>query len=495
MPRFPRRLLSQTIRVALAAAPVAVFLTGCTSTDPAPLKQVARGGFLAWYPAQAGIRPGQVYLYDSALREKFAEAPSAIGVKPAFEGADEATTAELGRIPLTVALTTDYAQQTMSRSGPFSAELVAAGVTGGTATYGTGRVIEVAAADVAGVLANPTAESAGYARAVQLARESKPGVLMIGAVVVVPEVVYTLDCVDPNRVVAQLPRLQGLTDAVITAEAISEKQAKLTLRPPAGRDGLVVAVLPVRGEDVVAPSRAARERFAASARFATSQQYAFPGGVAAVARGEAVTAADSPEAVDQKYLVAIGRAAPSTRPATTAPATTAPAATAPAVPAPELPPTVPPVPTPPTTPDPKPATPEKPTTEAKPSDVPPAKPEEPKPAPTPSENKPADVPAPAKPEEPKPAVPSTDPKPADPEKPAAPVPAEPSKPADPKLVDPNPADAKPDGAKPADPKPADPKPADAPASSEPKAPADPKPEDAKPGDPKPEPAVPGSDNK
>jgi hypothetical protein len=317
------------------AAAILALSAGCVGGGSAMESRLAEGGYALWYPAEAGIEPGQVWLQDGALRAKLADRPAALPVAAADAPAAVRDGSRYVRVR--DALDPEFTKTQMSKAGPFSAELYAGSVRDGTVRYGEPTVASVSAADLAAAAGPSAPFGTGYAKAVEMARDGRPGVLLVASVVRVPEVVFTLECLDPNLLVSRLPRLRAITDARVDVQVVEANYARLTLRPPPGSPGLVVGLLPVRGERLDAPAEAARRAFAADARYATRQEFAVRGRADAVTGGDRrpLVAADAPaEAVERAYRRATGTAEPADaaapRPGSASPATAGPAAPGPA---------------------------------------------------------------------------------------------------------------------------------------------------------------------
>ena len=48
---------------------------GCANAPVKFTEDMAKQGYAIWYPAESGIEPGQIWLYDGTLRAKFADRP------------------------------------------------------------------------------------------------------------------------------------------------------------------------------------------------------------------------------------------------------------------------------------------------------------------------------------------------------------------------------------------------------------------------------------
>ena len=428
--------------------------SGCSSSARNSQQDLAANGHITWYPADASIAPGQIWVYDGALRAKFAERPEGL----TFSSPEPVSLAS--NIELATALSSEFNAGSLSQAGPFSAELYAGTAREGSIHYADASSVSLHVEDLQGNVAAKF--GTGYAQALQMVRWNRPGLVLITSVVRVSEVEYKLWCDDPHQVGLRLPRLRALVDAKIEFKVTSPQYAMLKLTPPTGKQALIAGVLPVHGDGVAASVESSRKKLAEDLQFARKQSYAFMNGLpgAAMTSSKTMVAADdSVDAVERKYLILTGKAemaaatSPQTRPSGTVvePLPDAPVggtpqprpeprpATQPAVPA------VPPI----REPAPKP--------EVKPELIPEPKPATPDPKPT----TPEPTPVPAKPELPVPADPKPElPAPAEPKPaPADPKPEVPTSPKPEPEVKPTTPDLKPETPSPAEPKPADPKPA------------------------------------
>ncbi len=260
---------------------------------------LASSGYVMWYPAEAGIEPGQIWLYDGTLRKKFADKPAALSAATETATIDSRHWAHYGEVessfePL-------FTNSTISKAGPLAAELHAATVYGGTIQFGQPRIVSLPADSLSAE--NATKVGTGYARAVELVREGRPGLHLVASVVQVDRVTYTLKCEDPYLLVRQVPRLRSLVEADIDVQVLDTHAATLTFRPKPGSQGLVIGVLPVRGDAVDKPVADARRTMGAELQFATKQNYAFPADLSLTVVGakELIEKDDTTEAVDEKY--------------------------------------------------------------------------------------------------------------------------------------------------------------------------------------------------
>ena len=424
--------------------------SGCSSSARNSQQDLASNGYITWYPADASIAPGQIWVYDGALRAKFAERPNGL----TFSSPEPVSLAS--NIELATALSSEFNAGALSQAGPFSAELYAGTAREGSIHYADASSVSLRVEDLQGDVAAKF--GTGYARALEMVRQNRPGLVLITSVVRVSEVEYKLWCDDPHQVGLRLPRLQAMVDAKIEFKVTSPQYAMLKLTPPSGKQALVAGVLPVHGDGVMASVESSRQKLADDLQFARKQSYAFMNGLPGEAMPSSKTVVavdDSADAVERKYLILTGKAevaaatTPQTRPLGTV---VEPLPNVPAGGTPQTRPATQPVaPTNPPVPEtaPKP--------EVKPELIPEPKPAllDPKPTtpePTPVPPKP-DVPVPG---DPKPELPApVEPKPA----PADPKPEVPTSPKPEPEVKPTTLDPKPETPSPADPKPADPKPA------------------------------------
>jgi hypothetical protein len=310
--KFPQRITGSVPALILAIAAMFVAASGC-ATEPSLPHDLAHDGYLYWFPAESTIEPGDVYLYDSAVRGKFAGRPPSVVVS-----APQPTKVEVESLPTSLRsrLDPDTIKRSISKAGPFSAELHAGTATGGEISYGPTTVRSISTTDLQMLAENPQADT-GYARAVQLVRDGKPGLMLVASVLTVPEVVMTINCTDPNQLVSRLPQFRQFTDAMIEIKVLDIHRAELTMRPPAGRSGLVVGIQPVRGKDVGLSVEQSRQQLALAGQYATSQQFTFRSGVQTLKGVPGVVGAtDSAADVDAKYASAINGSGDSATPST-----------------------------------------------------------------------------------------------------------------------------------------------------------------------------------
>jgi hypothetical protein len=271
---------------------------GCNQTTPTLTRRIAVGGYAIWYPAESGIEPGQIWLYDGTLRAKFAD--RAAKLSPIQRQPVDLDLKRPNELKGTLSST--FTEAAISKAGPFSAELYAGSAREGSFTFGPMETVSIEIGD--SLLKNAEAKyGPAYAKALRMVREETPGLVLIASVVQVPWVDYTLICEDPFQVIDRLPRVRDLVHARIDANVVDERKLHLRLTPITGM--LTIGVTPVRGESMTLTTEDARKCLSHDLLLSLKQSYAFrlpvPSTVAEV-EGPIVLPGDSAATVKAKYL-------------------------------------------------------------------------------------------------------------------------------------------------------------------------------------------------
>lgn len=272
---------------------------GCTRPMSAVRHDLATQGYVMWYPAEAGIEPGQIWLYDGTLRKKFADKPAEMSIEVNASTINSRQWAHYAEVDSSFEPV--FTNSTISKAGPLAAELHAATVYSGTIQFGSPRVISLSADSLSPE--NLSKLGPGYTRAIELVREGRPGLHLVGSVVVVDRVTYTLNCEDPYLLVRQSTRIRSLVAADMDVEVLDAHGARLTFRPKSGTQGLVIGVLPIRGNTLEKPIADARRAMGAELQYAAKQNYAFPADLTLTVVGaqELIEKDDTADTVDEKY--------------------------------------------------------------------------------------------------------------------------------------------------------------------------------------------------
>src|SRR5688500_6294178 len=96
---------------------------GCAQSMPAVQRGLANDGYAMWYPPDASLEPGQVWLADTALRVKFADRPAALPVSTSNQELSSDAWAPFADIQ--TSFSSEFTSSTLSKAGPFAAELYA----------------------------------------------------------------------------------------------------------------------------------------------------------------------------------------------------------------------------------------------------------------------------------------------------------------------------------------------------------------------------------
>ncbi len=137
---------------------------------------------------------------------------------------------------------------------------------------------------------------------VKMVRDDTPGLLLIAAVIQVPNIEYVLDCDDPFKLAARLPRIRDMVHARVDAQVLNEHQIRLTLTPVDGL--LTLGITPVRGERLLLSTDQARAAIGHDLMLADRQAYALrvpvPGTISSQA-ASSISPSDSAATVLSKY--------------------------------------------------------------------------------------------------------------------------------------------------------------------------------------------------
>lgn len=281
---------------------------------------LAAQGYAIWFPAETGVEPGQIWLYDGTLRSKFADRPVAL---PLNQHGGPAIDVLERRADATGVLSSEFTSAVLSEASPFGAELVAGTARRGTVTFE--GPVDATSVDFGQALSgNDQARfGTGYAKALELVREDTPGLVLVLSTLRVSRMELTLYCDDPFKVVERLPRVRTFVDAHVDATVLDRNYVRVTLTPTLGQR-LTLGITPVRGFRAEQPTSQAQAAVARDLLVAKRQQYALRlpvPDVKAVTVPTVIGRDDPPEEVLAKYQRAIGevQASPTQASATSQP--------------------------------------------------------------------------------------------------------------------------------------------------------------------------------
>lgn len=216
---------------------VLVFLSGCKLKDVQD--ELKEGGFDLWYPAEAGIEPGQIWHLSGNEKTEIREKPETLRIKDA-----QVKFATLEKkIDASASLKANIANGLLGKAGDLQAAFEAAHVKDVTLNFGNSRVQRIVVGDLE---EHESTFSAGYRGALTKVKNREPGWVLLAATVTTDGMTYTVTVEDKAKFDAQVKgAIEGLLGAGLIVNWKSNTKAELVI--PNGQR-LAIGFAPLRPE-------------------------------------------------------------------------------------------------------------------------------------------------------------------------------------------------------------------------------------------------------
>jgi len=211
---------------------------GCTELQDVK-DELAKGGYALWYPARAGVEPGQIWIIDGKTKVPNFERPSAVGVNrdvPAqFSNVKK-------HVEAGVSLDATFGLKVAGAAEELKAALSAGTVKDVKLDFGTTVIDELVMENFRRSL--PQLDGR-YRAAVEKVRRGNDNLVLVVATVRAAGMKYTLKCEDSAKLTVQLPRIQALINAKIEANVKSNTDVEWTIP---STESLTIAFTPAKGD-------------------------------------------------------------------------------------------------------------------------------------------------------------------------------------------------------------------------------------------------------
>jgi hypothetical protein len=225
----------------LTAFSAFLVLSACHNTLANVKTELAKGGFALWYPAEAGIQPGQIWQMEGQRKDIIHDQPSGLplwGPRPIhFESLKKHVNADLS-------LNADFAKGLLSNVGPLSAELKKSTVTSVSLDFGQTEVERL----ILGKLDDEKLLESlpdGYRSDLKKAKAGSENFVLIGAVVSTSGLKYVFTCEDTNGLAANAAQITKILGVNFNVKIVSNTEAVWEIP---GLTRMAIGISPVRGK-------------------------------------------------------------------------------------------------------------------------------------------------------------------------------------------------------------------------------------------------------
>lgn len=216
---------------------------GCSgSADLTQVRTELRsGGFNLWYPAEAGIQPGQIWYLKGTEKTEIRERPELIQVKAA--NVKFATLSQ--RVDASVSLNASFAKGTFGKAGDLQGKLDAGTVKNVTLNFGNSGVDRIVVGDLLDAQKrqqfNPE-----YRAALDKVRNGENGWILVVATIHTAGMTYTLDVANKTAFEANAKgAIQELLGAAVVFNWQGDNKVELVIPD---NQSLVIGFAPLRRE-------------------------------------------------------------------------------------------------------------------------------------------------------------------------------------------------------------------------------------------------------
>jgi hypothetical protein len=236
----------------------AIAVSGCNTLGDV-YREVAKGGYVLWYPADSGVEAGQIWQVEGTKRIREERAPDSLEVDSAvvqFETMSKTIDAQ-------ATLDVTFSEKLLGAAGELGTELKAAGVKKVELQFGKTKVERITLGD----LRNPLVVaqfSAGYRDGLSSVVADDHHFVLIGAVLRAAGMKYSFSCDNAAALEAKAPEIAKAIKADFNVHATGKTTAVWEIPESVP---LTIAFIPVFGRDLqsrshpkfIAPSTAQPE--------------------------------------------------------------------------------------------------------------------------------------------------------------------------------------------------------------------------------------------
>jgi hypothetical protein len=231
----------------VAVVPFALAAFGCNTLGDV-YKEVAKGGYILWYPADSGVEAGQIWQVEGTKRIKEERAPDSLQVDTSavqFETLSKTIDAQ-------ATLDTTFSKKLLGTAGELGAQLKAVGVKKIELQFGKTEVARITLGD----LRNPlviSKFSPGYRDSLGRVAADDHRFVLIGAVLRAAGMKCSFSCDNAAALEAKAPEIAQAINAEFNVHVTSKTTAIWEIPES---EPLTIAFIPVFGKDLQSRSHA-----------------------------------------------------------------------------------------------------------------------------------------------------------------------------------------------------------------------------------------------
>jgi hypothetical protein len=198
-----------------------IALSACHNTLANVKTELAEAGYLLWYPAETGIKPGQIWQLQGHGKAIIYDQPPGL---PLW-GPQQVYFQVLKRqVNADISLGTDFAAGLFSAAGPLSASLKKSTVTSVALDFGRTEVERL----ILGMLEDAALLASlpePYRKLLQEVRAGQNGYVLIGAVLSTAGMKYVFTCEDANGLAANASEIAKILKVGFDVKIVSKTEA------------------------------------------------------------------------------------------------------------------------------------------------------------------------------------------------------------------------------------------------------------------------------
>ena len=206
-------------------------------------RELKKGGFDLWYPAESGVEPGQIWVTNG--KQKSIEQLCPDGLKTFGPGTVKFQTLSQ-KVDANVSLDTSFGEKTLGQAGELAVLLENATVKNVTLDFGKTYVTRL----VGGSLRDPQIRKTlpeGYLEDLVKVRTKRDGYVLISDIVTSSGMTFTFTCEDTKKLEVKAPEISKLIKGEFDLDIKSDKTASWKIPET---DVLTIGICFLSGEAV-----------------------------------------------------------------------------------------------------------------------------------------------------------------------------------------------------------------------------------------------------
>jgi hypothetical protein len=216
-------------------------LSACSNSLMNVRTELAKGGFALWYPAEMGIKPGQIWQIKGQTKTIICDQPPGLPIWGPYQIIFESLKKQVNA---GLSLEADFGEGLLSNVGPLAAELKKSTVTSVSLDFGDTKVERL----IIGLLLDEKVQAAlpdFYRKCLERLGAGNRDYVLIGAVVSTAGMKYIFTCDDANSLAANASAIAKLLGIDFNVKIVSKKEAVWEI-PEAAR--MAIGIQPVTGD-------------------------------------------------------------------------------------------------------------------------------------------------------------------------------------------------------------------------------------------------------